>query len=326
MAIIAGTTNTYSVDAAGGNREDLEDEIFTLFAEETWALTNLDKTEATATYHEWLLDNLENATSNAQLEGNQESYATMVAPTRVGNYNQIADKLFLVSRTQEKAAKAGRTSELQRLGMMKMRALKNDIESALVGNQASAAGAVGTARTSAGMESWISTNIIKATSTSGYLSTGFSAGIVAGATTNGSTTGALTEGSFVAALEDSWSAGGQTTVILTNASQKAVINAFAGVATKNIDMSVGAAKQHAIVGASDLYISSFGNHMIQLHRHVRSSVVLCIDPNYWAVAFFDRPFVEPYAKTSDGEKRHMAAEFCLVSRNEKANSKVVSCT
>ena len=326
MAQIAGTTATYDVGSTGGNREDLEDVIWDLFAEESFCLSNLDKVEATGVFHEWLSDELAGATTNAQLEGNQESYATAAAPTRLGNYNQISDKLFLVSRTQEKVAKAGRRSELERLGMKKMRELKNDMEKALVSGQGSSAGGDTTARSSAGMESWISTNIIKATSTSDYTSPGYASGVVTAATTAGSTTGALTENAFIAALEDAWSTGGMTSVILTNTAQKAVINAFAGVATKNIDMSVGAAKQHAIIGASDLYVSSFGNHQIVLHRYVRASIVMCVDPDYWAVAFLDRPFVEPYAKTSDGEKRHMAAEFCLVSRNEKASAKVVACT
>lgn len=328
MAIVAGSNTTYAGagGSAAGNREDLEDVIWDLYAEDTWALTNLDKTEATGVFHEWLTDVLEAATANIQLEGDQNSIATAVIPTRLGNYCQISSKTILVSRTQERVLKAGRSSELQRLSLKKMRELKQDMEKAIVSNQGSAVGAANTARSSAGMESWISTNIIKSTSTSDYLSTGFSGGTVASATTNGSTTGALSEGSFTAALEDSWSAGGMASVILTNATQKAVINGFAGVATKNIDMSVGAAKQHAIIGASDLYVSSFGNHQIVLHRYVRSSVVLCVDPSYWALAFLDRPFVEPRAKSQDGEIRWMGTEFTLVSRNEKASAKVVGCT
>ena len=328
MAIVSGSNTTYAGagGAAAGNREDLEDVIWNLFAQETYCLSNLDHVEASGVFHEWLKDTLAGAGANIQLEGDASSFATAVIPTRVGNYNQISSKSFLVSRTQEIVAKAGRTSELKRLGMKKMLELKNDMELALVGNQGSASGDAATARSSAGMESWISTNIIKATSTSGYLSTGYDAGIVASATTNGSTTGALTEAAFTAALEDAWSAGGMTTIVLTNAAQKAVINGFAGVVTKNIDMSVGSPKQATIIGASDMYVSSFGNHQIVLHRHVRTSIVMAIDPSYWAVAFLDRPFVEPRAKVQDGQSRYMAAEFCLVARNEKANAKVVGCS
>jgi hypothetical protein len=53
MPTLAGTTSTYSVSSGGGNREDLEDVIYDLFPDDSWALSTLDKTRASATYHEW---------------------------------------------------------------------------------------------------------------------------------------------------------------------------------------------------------------------------------------------------------------------------------
>ena len=320
MAIISGTTTNVSVGTAGGNREDLEDVIWDLFAEDTYCLTNLDRTDAAGTFHEWMLDSLTAAAQNTVLEGNNETYATLANPTRRGNYCQISDKLFLVSRTQEKVAKAGRTSEIQRNAMKKMRELKNDMEFALVRNQGSsaAASASGT-RQSAGMESWIVTNVTYGTSTAGASHVAFASNVQT-ESTSGVSLGALTETIFASALELAWTQGGDARVVLTGARQKSVINTFGGIATKNIDMSIGAPTQATIIGAADMFVSSFGNHMIVLHRHVRNTCVLCIDPSYWSVAFLDAPFVEPYAKTSDGEKRHMAAEFCLVSRNEAASA------
>jgi hypothetical protein len=52
--------------------------------------------------------------------------------------------------------------------------------------------------------------------------------------------------------------------------------------------------------------------------------VLCIDPDYWAVAYLRRPFMETLAKTGDAEKKQMLAEFSLVCRNSFASSKVVA--
>ena len=65
---------------------------------------------------------------------------------------------------------------------------------------------------------------------------------------------------------------------------------------------------------------AFGNHMVVLHRHIRNTCVMAIDPSYWAVGFLDGPFVEQYAKREDGTNRHMAAEWCLISRNEAASA------
>lgn len=322
MAQVTGTTDTYRVGAAGGNREDLEDVIWDLFPDETYCLTNFDKVDANASYHEWMLDAIVAPTTNRQIEGDDASFVTVVSPTRVGNYQQISRKTFLISRTQEKVAKAGRRKESARQLTKQMRELKNEMEYAIVRNQASSAGGSGTARSTASIESWIATNEALATTTSSATTPGFSSGAVA-APTDGSTTGALTVGVLNTALQGSWSSGGQASQILVGPTQKAAIDQFTGVATRFVD--VDRAAQASIINAASLYVSSFGRHTVRLHRHVRSSVVLCLDPDMWAISFIDKPFMEELAKTGDGKKHQMISEWGLVSRNEAASAKVVAC-
>ena len=67
MAIVTGTSSSYSVGTGGGNREDLEDIIHDLFPEDTVMLTNLDKVSASSTFHEWLGDQPAAAASNITL-------------------------------------------------------------------------------------------------------------------------------------------------------------------------------------------------------------------------------------------------------------------
>ena len=322
MAQVTGTTDTYRVGAAGGNREDLEDVIWDLFPDETYCLTNFDKVDANASYHEWMLDAIVAPTTNRQIEGDDASFVTVVSPTRVGNYQQISRKTFLISRTQEKVAKAGRRKESARQLTKQMRELKNEMEYAIVRNQASSAGGSGTARSTASIESWIATNEALATTTASSTTPGFSSGAVA-APTDGSTTGALTVGVLNSALQGSWSSGGQATQILVGPTQKAAIDQFTGVATRFVD--VDRAAQASIINAANLYVSSFGRHTVRLHRHVRNSVVLCLDPDMWAISFIDKPFMEELAKTGDGKKHQMISEWGLVSRNEAASAKVVAC-
>ena len=155
MAIVTGSTITYGVGSAGGNREDLEDVIWALDPFENYCLQNFDRVDASATYHEWELDTLVAAGTNRQIEGDAESYTSITSPTRAGNYCQIVSKQFLVSGTQEVVAKAGRKSEVMRQLKKQMRELKNDMEYALVVNQASSAGGSATARSMGSMESWI---------------------------------------------------------------------------------------------------------------------------------------------------------------------------
>lgn len=321
MAIVTGTTSTFSIGSGGGNREDLEDSIWSLYADETFALTNFDKTEATGVYHEWLTDALASPGANIQLEGDDDSYSTLVSPTRVGNYCQIFKKTFIVSGTQEKVKKAGRATEAARESIKKMREMKNDIEYAIVRNAASSAGGTGTGRSLASMESWI-TQQTKATTTASAATTGFSGGVVV-APTDGTTTAALTEAALKTALQSSWAAGGNPATILVGATQKNVIDTFTGVATRFVD--VGRTNQASITGSANLYVTSYGTHKVVLHRHVRSSVVLCVDPEYWGIAYLRKPFMEKMAKTGDADKYALRAELTLVSRNHAASSKVVAC-
>lgn len=323
MAQLGGTTDTYRTGTGGGLREDLEDKIWDLFADENWALSNLDRVQATGTYHEWETDTLVAATNIPQIEGNDASFTTIQAPTRAGNYCQIFKKQFLVSGTLEAVKKAGRAREAARQTVKQMRELKNDMEYVIVRNYGSSAGGSGTARAMASMESWISTNEELATTTASATTPGFSSGTVA-APTDGSTTGPMTVGAFRAALGDSWTQGGYARVVLVGTSQKAVIDGFTSVATPYVDIAKG--KQSQIIGAANVYVSSYGVHTIVLHRHIRSSVVLCVDPEYWALAFLRNPFMEQLAKTGDGTKYHIVTEMTLVSRNEKASAKVVACS
>ena len=322
MAQAAGTTDTYRIGSAGGNREDLEDTIWDLFADETYCLSNFPKLSASASYHEWLLDTLASPTTNRMIEGDEFSYSTVAAPTRVGNYVQTLSKQWKISRIQDSVSKAGRKTEMARQQMKKMREWKNEAEYAIVRNQASSAGGSSTARSMASLESWIATNEILATTTASATTPGFSSGTVA-APTDGSTTGAFTESAFKSALKAAWEQGGDANTVLVGSDRKNDIDGFAGIATRQVD--VGRSSVASIIGAVDLYVSSYGRHKIILHRHVRSSVVLCLDPEYWGIAFIDRPFMETPAKTGDANNRVILGDMTLVSRNEKASAKVVAC-
>lgn len=328
MGQLTGTTDTYRIGAAGGNREDLEDVIWELDPLDTYCLSNFDRVKADATFHEWEMDTLVGVTANRQLEGDDATMVTVTAATRAGNYCQISRKTFLISGTQEVVSKAGRKSEIKRQMKKQMKELKNDMEYAIVRNQGSSAGGSATARSSGGLEAWIpstdnSGNGVKATTTASGSTAAFTSNVVA-APTDGATTGAFNETAFLAAIELAWTDGGDPSSILMSASNKKLASAFAGVATKT--HNVEGRSKPVIAGDVDIYVSAFGTHNFILHRHVRGSTVLCLDPNYWAVATLRAPFMEPLAKTGDGEKYQLLSEFTLVSRNHNASAKVANCT
>lgn len=223
--------------------------------------------------------------------------------------------------------KAGRDSEVARQAMKKMRELKRDVEKTLIGNQASSAGGDTTTRSCGGMESWIAStanggNAVNATTTASSSTAAFASNAVT-APTDGSTTGALSTTALNATLVEAWTEGGDPRIFLVGTAQKAAIDAFTSIATRMVDID---RKQQAVIHqAANVYVSSYGVHTVLLSRYIRSSVLLAIDPDYWAVGFLRRPKMEVLAKTGDGEKRQLITEFTLVSRNANSSGKVQAC-
>jgi hypothetical protein len=332
MAVVSGTTSVHGVGTAGGIREDLSDVIHDLFPADTWALTNLDREDATSTYTEWLAQELATpSNTNIRIEGDEASYASLTAPARYASYLHISSKDFLVSDTLEAVNKAGRKSELARGAMVKMRELKRDMETRITNNGISTAGGAGTGRSTAGMEAWIGSNtasatvashVVLSTTTASATTPPVTSGVAGTAPTDGTTTAALTATALNLALEAAWTDGGDPRVILTGTVGKQDIDTFTGVATRFVDVDKSA--QASIIGAANVYVSDFGRHQVILHRYMRSSVVLCLDPDYWAVRYLRKPQKRKLAKTGDADKFQIITEWALSARNWKANSKVVA--
>lgn len=312
MAVSA--TNTYT---GAGIAEDFENIIYDISPEETPLLSMAKKTSAGQTYHQWQTDTLAAAAANRQIEGDDAAYATLAATTVLGNYTQISRKAVQISNTFDVVRKYGRKSEVAYQLMKAGKELKRDMEFALVRNQASSAGGAGTARSSAGMESWI-TNRVIATGSSNGTTPGFSGGTVAAPTDGTSVT--FVEADLKSALEAAWTDGGDPSAILMSSTNKQRFSAFAGIADKEFNLN--SAKQAIITGAADVYVSDYGNHTVQLDRHMRDEAVLCIDPDYVGVASLRPIEKEELAKTGDSTKYLMTAEYCLVVNNPDAHAKV----
>lgn len=333
MTQLVGTTDTGDIGTAQGMREDLTDTIFDLFPADTWAVSTLDRESASNVYTEWLGQELAAAGANIQIEGDDASFATLSAPSRYGSYTQILSKTFLVSDSLEATNRAGRGKEAARGLMVRMREIKRDLERALTQNQISTVGGSATGRSTAGMESWIggptstsnsAANAVAGTATSGATTPPVTSGAAGTAPTDSTTLGPLTVTNLNAALEGAWVQGGDPRIILMSSNQKKIADQITGIATRFTDVNKTA--QASIIGAASSYVSDFGNHTLLLHRYMRTSVVLCLDPDYWAVRYL-RPFQSrQLAKTGDGTKYQIIGEACLVARNWRASSKVVALT
>ena len=280
-------------------------------------LTMAKRKKATARYHQWQTDSLAAASSNIAEEGADATYATAAQTTTLGNYLQISRKTVDISRTLDIVNKYGRKSEVALQLMKRGKELKRDMEFTICRNQASANA---TARASAGWETMISGNLVRANSaqTADYSVRGFSA-----ASWTAPEDGSLVtfiEADLVSALGLAWDDGGDPSVIMMSKKNKNLFNAFAGIATKYNE--VKGASQAIVSGAADMYVSSYGNHTVKLNRYMRDTAVFCIDPEYISVAYLDGIKKEKMAKTGDSERYLLTVEYCLVCDSQDAHATV----
>lgn len=315
-------TNTHTTYANIGIREDLSDQIYRIAPEETPFTNNIGRGTAKNTYHEWQTQALAAPVdTNANLEGDDANLDASNVTVRVGNRCQIPDKTAVVSGTNEAVDKAGRASEMAYQVMMKGIELKRDVEMQMLSNKPSVAGAAGTARQSAGMESWITSNVSRG---SGGSSGGFSAGVVS-APTDG-TQRAFTEALLKSVQLTAFNNGARPTQLYMAGGQKQTFSGFSGIAVNRVDNSPTSA-QLTIHGAADVYLGDFGKLTAIPHPYgVRSRTVIGVDPRYVRKANLRGMTNIPLAKTGDNERRQVLEEYTLQVDNEKAHFVIADLT
>jgi hypothetical protein len=318
MAIVANTFTRYS---AIGIREDLSNVIYNISPEETPFISNVGRENVKNTYFEWQTDALAAASAaNAALEGDDISSFTAVSPTaRVGNYTQISTKNVVISGTLESVDKAGRRSELT-YQLAKLGAeLKRDMEAALLANQAAVAGNTTTARRTAGLPAWLTSN----TST-GVGGANPTVGSTPTAARTDGTQRAFTETLLKNVVQSVWTQGGTPKMLMVGPFNKVAASGFTGVATRFRDVPAG--QQAQIVGAADVYVSDFGTINIVPNRFQRDRDAFIVDPDYASLAIL-RPIQQmELAKTGDAEKRLMLVEYGLKVNSQAASGIIADLT
>jgi hypothetical protein len=319
MAAPAGTFQVYQ---SVGNREDLEDVIYSISPTDTPFVSMIGRGKAKAVYHEWQTDALAAASAtNAAIEGDDATILTATPTVRLGNYCQILTKAISISGTQETINKAGRKSELAYQIAKRGKELKRDLEAVSSQNKGSTTGAAASARAMASLESWLFTNRTDLGTGGNNTTPGFISGIVA-APTDASVAVTFTKAALDTVIQACWTAGGDPSKILVGPYNKTKASGFTGIST--LYKEINGMKQGVITSGVDTYVSNFGEHFIVPSRFNRDKTVCVIDPEYWELAYL-RPFQQfELAKTGDSERRQMLCEVTLVSKNEAASGKITS--
>lgn len=316
-------TNTVTEHSMVGTREDLENAIYNIAPTDTPAYTELERVTADQANHEWQTDNLRPAATNRNIEGDDATATTFSPTTRVNNHCQISREVVSVSGTTRASNQAGRGDTLSYEVAKKGKELKRDIELAITQNQASSAGGSATARSSASMESWLSTNKTSVGTGTAQTTPGFSGGLVA-APTDSTDQGTFTKDSLDTVIQAAWTEGGAPTTIMTGPFNRTKFSLFSGIST--LETRADANTEVALIGGADMYKSNYGILKVVPNRFQRDRTVLVLDMELFAIATLRPLDLYELAKTGDSDKRLLLMEWTLVSRNEAGSGKIADCT
>lgn len=311
-----------------GIRENLSDIIYNISPTDTPFISNVGKGSTKSTYTEWQVDDLAAAADTPVAEGATAPAAVSATTTRVGNYTQIASKTVSVSGSNEAADAAGRASEMAYQLAKKGMELKRDMEKTLVGtDKAQVAGvAGGTARQLASVTSWLGTNCSQGAAIADDTSTAEVDETTAKPTGDGTDIAQagsardLTDTILNQAIEDVWVAGGDPSILMCGAKQKAAITGFSGNTSDSRKFTNAEAKKY--INAVDVYVSDYGELNVVPNRLMQNDIVLILQPDMWSVDYYRDFQTTDLAKTGDFESKQLLVEYTLCSKNEAASGVV----
>lgn len=309
MAIVANTFTAYD---AVGIREQLNDIINNIAPTQTPFLSMCKKGKATNILFEWQKDTLDAAANNAQLEGDDVTTFTAVTPTvRVNNRTQISRKTIVLSATEQAVTKAGRKDEMAYQIMLKGKALKRDMETALTQNTTAVTGSTTVARQTRGLEGWVG----------GTNSSLGASGVAAAPSTNTAPTDGTQRTFTEALLKDVWqktyTSGGMPDVLMVGPTQKQTVSTFTDSGTR-FDKS----EDQKLYAAISVYVGDFGQIKVVPNRFQRNRTAFLLESDKWQCNYLREFNVEQLAKTGDAEKRLLVVEYGLQSNEEAASGAI----
>lgn len=320
---MAQPTNTFDTYDSVGNREDLQNKIYMVSPEKTPVVSAGRKFKAEAKFHEWQRDTLATPNKdNAVIEGDDRTGTALTPTERVGNYMQLFDKVAVVTSSQEKSNKAGRSSEMKyQIAMKAVPEIKRDAEAMVLSKNAAVAGNSTTARKSGGLGVFLYSNAL-------HNGAGATAAHTSGAPTTANTAGtnrAFAEALLKTAMQSVFTNSGEMpSLVSLTPSHKGTFSGFTGIAVNRVNLKKGS-EQAAIVGGADVYMSDFGELTIvpnYVQATAAANTVYILNPETYGIATYQPLKSEPLAKTGHSDKEMVSWECGLVVTSEKANAKI----
>ena len=308
---------TFTTAAAVGERESLADIIYRVDPSETPFFSAAKKETSTGIYTEWQVQELAAAaTDNHASEGADASTVAATPTVRLGNYHQISQKAFGTSGTLNAVDTAGREREHNYAKVLKAIELRRDIEKSIT--DTAQAKSASEPRKSASLVTWMTNGSVGA-------SGAFATGDGSDAPTDG-TNRALTTALIEDAIQDAWTDGGNPSMLLTSAGNRANVSDLA--ATGNLvsnDVNHTAAKATTWVGSVSVMLTDFGSVDIVPSRYMSNDKLFVLDPEFASICTLNgRNFAEEdLAKNGDSERTQIICEWALKVQAPKAHAAVL---
>jgi len=277
---MAKITNAFDSYEAKGQREDLSDVIYNISPEETPFVSAVGKRAVSNTKFEWQTEALPAVATTAQIEGATISTAAPTNTTRCSNQCQILTRSAAVTGTQAAINRAGVSDAMAHQIALISRALKRDVETLVLSNGVVNTGDASTGRTTAGLSSYIATNVT-ATHSGASNPTDTSGGTDA----RGDGTGRdLSEALLKVELKNCFdNSGDQPNMIMVGSAQKQIISGFAGRASATSVVALPGKADEVNANVS-VYIGDFGTYTVHTNRFQRASDCWLINPEYAKIA------------------------------------------
>ena len=313
MAVV---TNTFRTSSAVGNREELSDVVSRITPEDTPVYSMIGKDSITSTHPEWETETLNAPAANAQEEGDDWSFSSITAPSRMGNYTQIMNKRRIISATQEEVKDAGGIQKVKHQKLLMGIEIRKDVELAIVTNTASVAG---TTRYLGGLPSWLTSNVSRNSGSNG----GFNSGTGLTVAETPGTQRAFTKALLDTVMQSAYTSGANVGHLVVSPYVKSVFVTFmsdGNVAAFRYAAQDG--KNNSIVATADVYEGPFGKVLVHPNRVMATSAgvarrAFLIDTDMMDFCWLRKiQSVPNLAKTGDAEKMVLVGEGTLKVKNE----------
>lgn len=305
----ASVYSTYDASGASGvgkgNREDLVNTVYDISPTDTPTLTALPRSTAKAVFHEWTTHALAAAAANEKVEGDDATIDAATAKTRIANYCAISNKVAGVTRTQQAVDKVGMQDAMAEEVGYKMAEIKRDMELMIHANTARVAGNDTTARKTAGIPTWLATNVnaVGANPTGDGTDTA----------TNG-TQRAFAESQLLEVSQECYDAGGSPTLLIVGTFNKRVASGFGANQTRQVD-----ADKKKLVNSVGVYEDDFNTLKVVPSRFAVSRNAVLIDTEYMKVAYLRAFDTWDLAVTGSSIRKQIETEWCLEMSNPDAH-------